>query len=48
MRKPKGKRQLERHRLDGRIMLKLIIKKQDVRKWTGFTWLKIVYSGGLL
>jgi hypothetical protein len=27
--------------LDGRIILKVIIMKEDVRMWTGLIWLKI-------
>jgi hypothetical protein len=33
--------------VDGRIILKLILKKQD-EKWTGLIWLRIGTSGGLL
>jgi hypothetical protein len=31
-----------------RIILKFILKKQDVRVWTGFIWLRIRSSDGFL
>ena len=34
--------------IDGRIILKLISKKSVGRSWTGFMWLKIGTTGGLL
>jgi len=34
--------------LDGRIILKLILKKSFRRAWTGFLWLRTRKSGGLL
>jgi hypothetical protein len=34
--------------LDGRIILKWILQEEGVRVWTGFTWLIISSSGGLL
>jgi hypothetical protein len=34
--------------VDGRIILKLMIKKWDGRLWTGFICLRIRTSGGLL
>ena len=34
--------------IDGTIILKCILKKYDVRSWTGLVWLKIGISGGLL
>jgi hypothetical protein len=34
--------------VNGRMVIKLILKKQDGRVWTGFVWLKIGSSGGLL
>jgi hypothetical protein len=34
--------------VDGRTILKWIIKKQHVKVWNGFTWLKLGTSGGLL
>jgi hypothetical protein len=33
---------------DGRIISKSILKEYGVRMWTGFIWLKIGTSGGLL
>jgi hypothetical protein len=33
--------------VDGRIILKLILKKHGVRMWIGFVWLKIAFTGGL-
>jgi hypothetical protein len=32
----------------GRIILKLIFKKYDVKSWTGFIWLRLETSYGLL
>jgi hypothetical protein len=34
--------------VDGRIMLKWILKKEIVVAWTGFIWLRIGPRGGLL
>jgi hypothetical protein len=34
--------------IDGRIILKWILKKQDVKVWTGFMWLRTGSSGRLL
>jgi hypothetical protein len=34
--------------VDGRKILKYVIKEQDGRVWTGFIWLGIETSGGLL
>jgi hypothetical protein len=47
--KPKGRRPL-RTTLGGgtKILLKLILKKQRVRLWTGLIWFGIRTSGGLL
>jgi hypothetical protein len=42
-----GKRQLGKSRRRWRI-LKWIIKKQRVRMWTGFIWLRMESSSGLL
>jgi hypothetical protein len=33
--------------LGGRKILKQVLKKQDVRVWAGFIWIKIGTSGGL-
>jgi hypothetical protein len=48
VRKPEGKKHLEDLRTDGRIILKLILKRQGGRVWIGFTWLKIGISGSPL
>jgi hypothetical protein len=34
--------------IDGRIILKLIVKKWDGGAWTGLIWLRIGTGGGLL
>jgi hypothetical protein len=34
--------------VDGRILLKWILKKQDMRMWTRFIWHRTGSSGGLL
>jgi hypothetical protein len=34
--------------LDGRIILKWILKKWDGEAWTGLIWLRIGTGGGLL
>jgi len=34
--------------VDGRIILRWIFKKWDVRVWTGSSWLRIRICGGLL
>jgi hypothetical protein len=33
---------------DWRIILKWILGKYDVRIWTGFCWLRIGFSGGII
>jgi hypothetical protein len=33
--------------VDGRIVLKRIVKKQGVKMWPGFVWIRIGFSGGL-
>jgi hypothetical protein len=33
---------------DGRIILKLTLKKYDMKVWTAFRWLRIGSSGGIL
>jgi hypothetical protein len=47
---PEGKRPLLRHMhgWGGKIILKLALKKQSVRMWTGFIWIRIGSSGGVL
>jgi len=39
--KPEGKNHLENQTVDGRIILKRIIRKWDLGVWTGFIWLRI-------
>jgi hypothetical protein len=39
---------LEDLRMGGRLILKFVVKGKDGRKWTGFIWLKMGTSGGLL
>ena len=34
--------------IDGRIILRWIFRKQDVRVWTGSSWLRIGTGGGHL
>jgi len=34
--------------VDGKIILKRILKRQNGKVWTGFNWLRIGFSGGLL
>jgi hypothetical protein len=44
----RGRKHLEDLGVDGRIILRCVLKKKGVRVWTGFIWLKIGISGGLL
>jgi hypothetical protein len=46
--KPEGKRPLGRHSIDGSIIIKLIFEKQVGEMWTGFIWLRIGTTDGLL
>jgi hypothetical protein len=39
---------LEDPEVDGRIILEWILEKRSVRMWTGFIWVKVATSGGLL
>jgi hypothetical protein len=39
---------METHDVDGRIILKRILKKRDRCAWTGFIWLRVQISGRLL
>jgi hypothetical protein len=34
--------------VDGRIILKFILEKYDVRVWTGFGWIRTVSNGRLI
>jgi hypothetical protein len=45
---PVGKIQPEDLGVDGKKILQYILEKQDGEAWTGFIWLRIVSSGGLL
>jgi hypothetical protein len=47
-RKAEAKILLENLRIDGRLILKLILKKQDGKVRTGFIWLGLAMRGGLL
>jgi hypothetical protein len=44
----KGRDYLENLGIDGRITSELILEKQGGELWTGFIWLKIGTSGGIL
>jgi hypothetical protein len=44
----KGRDYLEHIGLDGVIILEWILGKEDGKLWTGFIWLRIGISGGLL
>ena len=43
--KPKGKNHLGDPDVDGRIILRLIFRKWDVRVWTGSSWRRIGTGG---
>jgi len=45
---PERKMPLEDLRMDGRLILKFVVKGKNSREWTGFIWLKMGTSGGLL
>jgi hypothetical protein len=44
----KGRNHSEDMSTDGRIILKCVLKKKPQRVWTGFIWLRIGSSDGLL
>jgi hypothetical protein len=44
----KGRDNLRDLGVDGRIILKCMLKKKGVRVWAGFIWLRTGTSGGLL
>jgi hypothetical protein len=46
--KTEGKKSLWRPRRRWEDNIKMILKKQDGVVWTGYIWLRIVTSGGLL
>jgi len=46
--KCEGKRLIGRPGVDGRIILRWIFRKLDVRVWTGSSWLLIGKGGGHL
>jgi len=46
--KPEGKIHLEDPGIDGRIILRWLFRKWDVRSWTGLSWLTIGTGGGRL
>jgi hypothetical protein len=46
--KPQGENHSEDPNIDGRIILRWIFRKWDVRAWTGSIWLRIGTGGGHL
>jgi hypothetical protein len=46
--KPERKNHLEDPGVDGRIILRWIFRKWDVRAWTGLMWLRTGIGGGPL
>jgi len=46
--KPEGKRPFWRPRRRWKIIFKWILRKWDVRVWTGSSWLRIGTGGGYL
>ena len=45
---PERKMALEDLKMGGRLISKFVVKGKDGREWTGFIWLKMGTSGGLL
>jgi hypothetical protein len=45
---PEGKRHLGDPGVDGRIILRWIFRKWDLRVWTGLGWLRLETGGGHL
>ena len=45
--KPEGKKHLEDPDVDGRIILRWIFRKWDVRSWTELIWLRIGTGAGI-
>jgi hypothetical protein len=48
VRKPERKNHLEDTGVDGRIMLRWVFRKWNMRAWTGSMWLRIGAGGGHL
>ena len=46
--RPEGKRSLGRSGINGRVILKRILKTWDAEPWTGLIWLRTGTGGGLL
>jgi len=46
--KPEGKNHLEDPGIDGKIVLRWIFRKWDVRAWTESIWLRVWTGGGHL
>ena len=44
----KERHYLEDQTIDGWVILKCVLERQDVRAWTGLIWLRIGKNGGLL
>jgi len=48
LRRSEGKRPFGRPGVDGRVILKSIVKNWDGEAWTGLIWLRIGTGGGHL